>query len=70
MTLLPMRKRKLVAIYTAAEYFQTKVQDILGKNKKANYEELLVSLVKEMDQIAFRMYVCDEDGFQKSCEYI
>ncbi|SDM06163.1 EAL domain-containing protein [Bacillus sp. OK048] len=59
-------KRKLVAIYTAAEYFQTKVQDILGKNKKANYEELFVSLVKEMDQIAFRMYVCDEDGFQKS----
>ncbi|MDR7076468.1 EAL domain-containing protein (putative c-di-GMP-specific phosphodiesterase class I) [Neobacillus niacini] len=59
-------KRKLEAIYSAAEYFQTKVQDILIKNKKANYEELFVSLVKEMNQIAFRMYVCDEDGFQKS----
>ncbi len=59
-------KRKLVAIYTTAEFFQNKVHDILGKNKKANYEELFVSLIKEMDQIAFRMYVCDEDGFQKS----
>jgi EAL domain-containing protein (putative c-di-GMP-specific phosphodiesterase class I) len=59
-------KRKLEAIYTAAEYFQHKVQDILVKNKKSNYEELFTSLAKEMDGIAFRMYVCDEDGFQKS----
>jgi EAL domain-containing protein (putative c-di-GMP-specific phosphodiesterase class I) len=59
-------KRKLEAIYLAAEYFQNKVQDILVKNKKANYEDLFTSLIKEMDQIAFRMYVCDEDGFQKS----
>jgi EAL domain-containing protein (putative c-di-GMP-specific phosphodiesterase class I) len=59
-------KRKLEAIYSSAEYFQNKVQDILIKNKKANYEELFTSLIKEMDQIAFRMYVCDEDGFQKS----
>ncbi|NWQ41394.1 EAL domain-containing protein [Bacillus sp. EB106-08-02-XG196] len=59
-------KRKLEAIYSAAEFFQNKVQDILIKNKKANYEELFSSLIKEMDQIAFRMYVCDEDGFQKS----
>jgi EAL domain-containing protein (putative c-di-GMP-specific phosphodiesterase class I) len=59
-------KRKLEAIYSAAEFFQNKVQDIIIKNKKANYEELFTSLIKEMDQIAFRMYVCDEDGFQKS----
>ncbi|WHY02217.1 EAL-associated domain-containing protein [Neobacillus sp. DY30] len=59
-------KKKLEAIYSAAEYFQNKVQDILLKNKKANYEELFTSLSKEMDGIAFRMYVCDEDGFQKS----
>jgi EAL domain-containing protein (putative c-di-GMP-specific phosphodiesterase class I) len=63
-------KRKLEAIYSAAEFFQNKVQDILVKNKKANYEELFISLVKEMDQIAFRMYVCDEDGFQKSSNII
>ncbi|MFP7295954.1 EAL-associated domain-containing protein [Neobacillus niacini] len=59
-------KKKLEAIYSAAEFFQNKVQDIIVKNKKANYEVLFTSLIKEMDQIAFRMYVCDEDGFQKS----
>jgi EAL domain-containing protein (putative c-di-GMP-specific phosphodiesterase class I) len=59
-------KRKLEAVYTTAEYFQLKVQEIVLKNKKFGYEELFQALVKEMDEIAFRMYVCDEDGFQKS----
>ncbi|MCM2533561.1 EAL domain-containing protein [Neobacillus pocheonensis] len=59
-------KRKLEAVYTTAEYFQVKVQEIVMRNRKASYEELFQSLIKEMDQIVFRMYVCDEDGFQKS----
>ncbi|MEH7177355.1 EAL domain-containing protein [Neobacillus vireti] len=59
-------KKKLEALYSAAEYFQDKIQDILVRNKKAKYEELISLIVKEMDQIAFRMYVCDEDGFQIS----
>jgi EAL domain-containing protein (putative c-di-GMP-specific phosphodiesterase class I) len=63
---ITFEKRKLEAIYSTAEFFQTKVQDIVIKNKKASYEDLLLSLAKEMDQVAFRMYVCDEDGFQKS----
>jgi EAL domain-containing protein (putative c-di-GMP-specific phosphodiesterase class I) len=59
-------KKKLEAVYTTAEFFQMKVQEIVLKNKKDGYEELFQALVKEMDEIAFRMYVCDEDGFQKS----
>jgi EAL domain-containing protein (putative c-di-GMP-specific phosphodiesterase class I) len=59
-------KRKLEAVYLAAEYFQAKVQEVVNKNKKASFAELFQSLAKEMDQIAFRMYICDEDGFQKS----
>jgi EAL domain-containing protein (putative c-di-GMP-specific phosphodiesterase class I) len=59
-------KRKLEAVFTTTEYFQAKVQDILMKNKKLGQEELLRSLGKELDQMAFRIYVCDENGFQKS----
>ena len=59
-------KRKLVAVYTSAEFFQTKIQEVIMKNKKTSYDDLFQALVREMDQIAFRMYVCDEDGFQKS----
>ncbi|MCL6574306.1 MAG: EAL domain-containing protein, partial [Bacillus sp. (in: Bacteria)] len=59
-------KRKLEAVYTTAEYFQVRVQELVIRNKNANYQDLFQVLIKEMDQIAFRMYVCDEDGFQKS----
>ncbi len=59
-------KRKLEAVFTTAEYFQYKVQEIAARNKKAGYGELFKALVKEMNQIAFRMYICDGDGFQKS----
>ncbi|MDR6998085.1 EAL-associated domain-containing protein [Neobacillus niacini] len=62
-------KRKLEAIYTTAEFFQIKVQEIVIKNRKTSYEDLFQSLIKEMDHIAFRMYVCDEDGFQKSVNF-
>ena len=59
-------KRKLETVYTTAEFFQIKVQEIVMKNKKTNDEELFLALIKEMDQIAFRIYVCNEDGFQNS----
>lgn len=59
-------KRKIESVYAAAESFHVKVQEIVMKNKKVSYDELLQVLVKEMDQLAFRIYVCDEDGFQKT----
>lgn len=40
-------KRKLEAVFTAQENFQLKVQEIVMKNKKANYEELLQALGKD-----------------------
>ncbi|XJZ28329.1 EAL-associated domain-containing protein [Bacillota bacterium Lsc_1132] len=59
-------KKKLESFYLTAEDFQAKVLEIVQKAKKTTYEELFALLIKEMDHIAFRMYVCDEDGFQKS----
>lgn len=59
-------KKKLESFYATAELFQTKIQDIVVKNKKADYDDLFELLTKQMDHVAFRMYVCDEDGFQKS----
>ena len=59
-------KRKLEAVFITSEYFQTKVQEIVMKNKKLNYEDLLTAIAKELNEIAFRMYICDEDGFQTS----
>lgn len=62
-------KRKLEAVYVTAEFFQAKIQEILIKNKKMSFEELLPTIVKVMDQIAFRTYICDENGYQKSANF-
>lgn len=60
-------KKKLEALYEITEAFQSKIAELLSKNKKLeNYEELLKALAKDLDHIAFRMYICDEDGFQES----
>ncbi|MDP4163802.1 MAG: EAL-associated domain-containing protein, partial [Bacillota bacterium] len=64
-----LEKKKLQAIYTTEETFHFKVQSLIAKYKKTGYEELFHLLMKEMEKIAFRMYVCDEDGFQLSANF-
>ncbi|TKC18484.1 EAL domain-containing protein [Robertmurraya kyonggiensis] len=60
-------KKKLEAQFEQTEGFQTNVSELLQKHRKIEkYEELLKVLAKEMEQFAFRMYICDEDGFQLS----
>ncbi|KAB7669324.1 EAL domain-containing protein [Bacillus sp. B1-b2] len=60
-------KKKLSAIFTITEDFQVKMNELLVKNRKyTTYEELLKYLTDDLRDIAFRMYVCDEDGQQKS----
>lgn len=60
-------KKKLETLYSISEKFQTKVAELLQKYRKIeDYEELLMALTKHLDKYAFRMYICDEDGFQMS----
>jgi len=60
-------KRKLGNLFSLQEEFDSRVQEMLNRHKKIrNYTELLKILANELDDMAFRMYVCDEDGFQKS----
>lgn len=64
-------KKKLSTIYDLTEEFQGQLQALLVKYKKySTYEELLKLLSAELTDAAFRMYVCDEDGFQKSANII
>lgn len=60
-------KNKLEKQYSITEALHAKVQELLTKNRKfTQYEDLLMAMAKDMNQTAFRMYICDEDGFQKS----
>ena len=61
-------KKKLEAVYHASDEFNETLQRILqAKNRKAmEYEELLTVLSLALNDVAFRLYICDENGFQKS----
>lgn len=60
-------KKKLENLFALREEFDSRVQETLNRNRKIlHYTQLLEVLSRELDEMAFRMYICDEDGFQKS----
>lgn len=64
---IQQEKKKLETLYHISEQFQQRITALLGKYKKAgNFNELISSLAAELDDVCFRIYVCDEDGFQQS----
>jgi len=61
-------KKKLEAVYKVTDEFNEKLQRIvqLKWRKSLEYEELLNALSLSLNDAAFRLYVCDENGFQRS----
>ncbi|MFO1445721.1 EAL domain-containing protein [Bacillus sp. Bva_UNVM-123] len=61
-------KKKLEAIYRVTDEFNDKLLKIpqIKNRKSLEYEELLHILAANLDEFAFRLYICDENGFQKS----
>lgn len=60
-------KKKLESLYQVSLDFNEKLSEFINKNRKsADYEDTLKYLAKLLDGAAFRLYICDEDGFQKS----
>lgn len=60
-------KKRLHSFFDLRIELHTKFQELISRNKKGqNPSEFLMSLGNSLDGIAFRMYICDEDGFQLS----
>lgn len=60
-------KKRLQSFYDLRLELNSRFQELISKYKKEqNPSVLLMALGDRMDGIAFRMYVCDEDGFQLS----
>lgn len=63
-------KKKLESLYQVTLEFNDKLIDFVNKNKKITvYEDTLEQIALLLDGAAFRLYICDEDGFQKSANY-
>ncbi|KAA0548125.1 EAL domain-containing protein [Bacillus sp. BGMRC 2118] len=64
-------KRKIQNIYQLREYIQNIVKDLLVKNKKQFTGDDLLKIVSPyLADFTFRVYICDEDGFQQSANHV
>jgi EAL domain-containing protein (putative c-di-GMP-specific phosphodiesterase class I) len=61
-------KKKLEKLYHFTENFHQRIHQLLTKIGKqyGDYNELLKMLSIHLDDCCFRIYICDEDGFQQS----
>ncbi|WP_066289709.1 EAL domain-containing protein [Bacillus sp. FJAT-29937] len=61
-------KKKLEELYSVTEKFNEKLTQFLQtKNRRMlGYEDLIKELSLSLTDVAFRLYVCDENGIQKS----
>lgn len=61
-------KKKLEALHDVSEKFNERLTQFLqAKNRKLlEYEELIKVLSQFLNDVSFRLYICDENGFQKS----
>ncbi|GAA3322836.1 hypothetical protein GCM10020331_044300 [Ectobacillus funiculus] len=61
------KKRKLENIYALTERLRSRISTAMAKQKKIeSFNKWLMTLSEEVTDCSFRLYVCDEDGFQKS----
>ncbi|MDQ0162205.1 EAL domain-containing protein [Aeribacillus alveayuensis] len=61
-------KKKLEILYEKSEEFHTLIQHLINKYKKStkDYNEFITLLAEDLSHCSFRIYVCDENGFQQS----
>jgi EAL domain-containing protein (putative c-di-GMP-specific phosphodiesterase class I) len=60
-------KKRLNSFFEMRIELHSKFQELISRNKKThNTDEFLMSLGENLNGLAFRMYICDEDGFQLS----
>lgn len=61
-------KKKLERLYHFTENFHQRIHQLIMKIGKQyeDYNQLLKELSIQLDDCCFRIYICDEDGFQQS----
>jgi len=61
-------KKRLELLFERSLEFHTKIGQLIIKYKKSlqNYRDLITNLAEELTDCSFRIYICDENGFQQS----
>ncbi|OAH53624.1 MULTISPECIES: EAL-associated domain-containing protein [Bacillaceae] len=62
-------KQALNSVYTLADKIEMELDTILSKSKSASKEKLLEEIGQHFDGMCFRLYICDENGFELTPNY-
>ncbi|WP_433749259.1 EAL-associated domain-containing protein [Falsibacillus pallidus] len=63
-------KNKLAMVFRLADRLQEKLQQFfLGSKKGSEPDQSLKSIAEELEDMSFRLYICDENGIQQSSNY-
>lgn len=64
---ITIEKRMLEQNYNAFKILRSILEETVNRIKPASHlPDQLLALAKELDEYSFRIYICDEDGFQTS----
>ncbi|MBM7703408.1 EAL domain-containing protein [Metabacillus iocasae] len=70
-TFISHEKKKLLAIHQLTQAFEMKMQALIQKCRKLQlYDEMIEIIANELSKSCFRVYICDENGFQQSSNII
>lgn len=63
-------KRKLYARYSISEHLNQQLRSLCSRIPSKEYDEMVHYLAKGLTDVSFRLYICNEDGFQLSSNII
>lgn len=62
-------KKALSSVYALADKIETELTSIIARSKSAQKEKLLEEIARHFDEMCFRLYICDENGFELTPNY-
>ncbi|WP_046175196.1 EAL domain-containing protein [Domibacillus indicus] len=62
-------KKALGSVYSLAEQLETGLSAVIARSKADSKEKLLEEIAQQFDEMCFRLYICDENGFELTSNY-
>ncbi|UTW69305.1 hypothetical protein KHA80_20865 [Anaerobacillus sp. HL2] len=63
-------RSKLNKQYLFTNELNNRVEQVTKKEKKLVSDDLIKVLANQLDDVCFKIYICDEYGFQRSSNYV
>ncbi len=67
---IKIERNKLNNLYLFTENLNNRLELVIKKEKKQDLDDLIKAVATNFSDVCFRLYVCDQYGFQKSSNYV